>query len=458
MQAINDLVKALEAGGYDSAPTSLTQHSALQIENLSPVMENLCISDKHIKLQKLLKTEDAKTMLVQFNRQLSYGKMRRSAQFQNGIGEEQTSKYARVGVPMAFYAQYRRVGLAANMVATFDGVSAEDRSERDAAISLASDMEFDSFRGQDDYSNAGVFDGNPALQAEMPGMRGVFAQIRESDSIATTQDAMFAAYGSNQSVTLGVNGVLTQSYVEDGAVKSAMQHGDADKLMTDPISLSQYNKIAHAKERINLAGSAQEATGANLRTQWTSNGVVTLDSSRFLAGKTQPDEASNALAAASATPTSPVNASSILAAGTYNYYVTAENIRGEGPKSADYSVAVAAGDAGVLTITQVSGAALYNVYRSESGGNSASSKFIGRVKDSGAGTTVFTDLGNRSPGSVTAVLLQSETCSFAQLAPYQKIKLPMNDLSLPECHFSFKCLISKQPRKNVIFENINGQL
>ncbi len=67
-----------------------------------------------------------------------------------------------------------------------------------------------------------------------------------------------------------------------------MNHGAADNLILDPISLSAYNKIAHAKERIMLAGSAQEASGANLRSQWTSSSVVALEASRFLSGKTRP--------------------------------------------------------------------------------------------------------------------------------------------------------------------------
>ena len=38
----------------------------------------------------------------------------------------------------------------------------------DAAIKLAADIEFDGFRGQSDFSNAGVFDGNPIANASCP--------------------------------------------------------------------------------------------------------------------------------------------------------------------------------------------------------------------------------------------------------------------------------------------------
>lgn len=458
MEQFNDLMKALEAGSYNAAPSTLTQGSALQVEDLSPVMELVTFEDKHIKLQKMLSSKDAKSTLIQYNRQLDYGIFGGSAQYEGGIGEEDTSNFVRAIVPMAYYSTTRRVSVAANMVAAFDGTKAEDRAANDAAMKISADIEFDSFRGQSDFSNAGVFDGNPLAISNMPSMQGLDVQIRMSDALSNTQDLMFAEYGSDQSVILSVNGTLTQSLIEDGAVRSAMNHGEADKLILDPISLAQYNKIAHAKERIMLAGSAQEATGAHLRTQWTSSSVISMEASRFLSGKTRPARArAGSPAAPSFTPTSPVNADSILDAGSYQYYVTSANERGESLASAAQSVAVAAGDAAVLTISQVQGARHYNVYRSQVGGSAASAKFIGKVKDSGAATSVFTDLGNREPGSVTGYLLQSNTASFYQLAAYSRMKLAISDLSLPEAHFRFLCLAVKQPRKNVLFENISGQ-
>lgn len=456
---LNDLMKALEAGQYNAAPESLQQGSALQVEDLSPVMENVTFGDQHIKLQKMLSTKDAKSTLVQFTRQLDYGIFGGSAQYEGGIGEEDTSNFSRGIVPMAYYSTVRRVTVAANMIGAFDGRKAEDRESDDAAMKLAGDIEFDSFRGHADFSNGGVFDGNPAASADIPGMRGVDSQVRESDALSNTQDLMFAEYGSDQSVIVSVDGVLTQSFIEDASVKSAMQHGAADKLLLDPIALSQYNKIAHAKERIMLAGSPQESTGANLRTQWTSSALVSMEASRFLSGKTRPARArAGSPSAPSISAVNNNNSASVLPAGSYTYYVTACNERGESVKSASDVANVAAGDDAKVTITQVSGAKYYNVYRSEDGGSAITAKFIGRVADSGAGTTVFTDLGNRQPGSVTGFLIQANTMDLRQLAPYSKLKLSISDLSLPEAHFRFLCLAVKQPRKNVLLENISGQL
>jgi hypothetical protein len=460
VEQLQSLMKALEAGSYNVAPGQLAQGAALMVEDLSPVMHNVTFDDSHIKLQKMLPSKDVKSQLHQFNRQLDYGVFGGSAQFEGGIGEEDTSNFVRAVVPMAYYSTTRRVTVAANLIGAFDGVKAEDRAAADAAMKLAGDIEFDCFRGQSDFSNAGVFDGNPLAVAKMPNMIGLDQQVRQSDGQQNTQDLMFAEYGSDQTVVISAGGGLTQSIIEDSSVRSAMNMGAADRLILDPISLSAYNKIAHAKERIMLAGSAQEASGAHLRTQWTSSAVVSLEASRFLSGKTRPARARSGSPAAPAIPAlADQNAAgSLLQAGAYIHFVTACSIRGESAPSAALSTTVsAAGNRINLTITAVSGAQYYNVYRSDLGGSAASAKFIGKVAQ-GSGNPSFIDLGNRSPGSITGFLIQGNTMGFGQLAPYSKLKLAVSDLSLPEAHFRFLSLAAYQPRKNVLVENITGQL
>jgi hypothetical protein len=462
VEQLEQLVKALEVGSYNTTPDSLSQGAALQVEDLSPVMQNVTFDDSHIKLQKMVEIKDAKSQLIQFNRQLDYGIFGGSAQYEGGIGEEDTSNYVRAVVPMSYYSTTRRVSVAANMIGAFDGVKAEDRAASDAAMKLSGDIEFDLFRGQEAFSEAGYFSGNPLAIADVPNMVGIDAQIRMSDTMSSTQDLMFGEYGSDQTVVLSADGALTQSIIEDAAVRSAMNHGSADKLCLDPVSLSAYNKIAHAKERIVLAGSSTTKTGAELRQQWTSSALVSLEPSRFLSGKTRPARARAGSLAAPAIDGAPATApaaapESQLEAGDYVYYVTAVNERGESIKSADIPMTIAADEKAVISIAN-NGAKYYNVYRSPVGGSSSDAKFIGRVKSSGGASTVFTDLGLRSPGSVTGFLIQSNTWGIHQLSPYSRLKLAINDLSLPEAHFRFLCLAGYQPRKNVLIDNITGQL
>lgn len=454
LETLQGLVKALEAGSYNAAPSTLVQGAALQIEDLSPVMNNVTFDDSHIKLQKMLKVESCKSTLAQFDRQLSYGQFGGSAQIEGSVGQEETSDFVRIVVPMAYYSHTRRVTVVSNMVATVDGVKAEERAAKDAALKISADIEFDLFRGKADFSNAGVFDGNPLAIPALPNILGVDAQIRQSDVMASTQDKMFAEYGSDESVVIPGGGVLTQNMVEDASVRSAMNHGSADKLLVDPKVLSAYNKkLFSDKQRIMLANSAQEASGADFRRQWVSGGTVSLEASRFLSGKTAPAAARPTGPAAPSFTGAAAAGTTSLAAGTYTYFVTACNEIGESPKSANVAVAAAAGDAITLTITGSGVVRFFNVYRTAAGGAASTAKFVGRVAAAGSGAS-FVDLGNKLPGFVTGFLVQGDTMAMKELAPYSRLKLAVTDLSVPEAHFRFCTLAVQQPRKNVLIDNL----
>lgn len=466
---LQSLVKALEAGGYNAAPSSLVQGSALQVEDLSPVMELVTYENEHLKLQKLLgDSESCKSTLAQFDRQLSYGVFGGSAQIEGAIGQEETSDFVRIVVPMAYYSHVRRVTLVANLVATVDGKKAEERAASDAAKKLAGDIEFDLIRGKADFTNSGVFDGNPFLIPGLPNMLGLDAQVRQSDAQRNAQDLMFGEFGSDDTVVIPGGGTLTQEMIEDAHVRSEMNLGAADMLLVDPKVLSAYNKITLAKERVILAGNPQDATGADLRRQWVSGGTVKIESSRFLSGKTRPaaQRMTVGAPAASAGAVATASAGSTgLAAGEYAYYVTTVNEVGESAPvtvlengTSDPTTAVTANQQVSIAI-QPPGTGTYrafNVYRSAAGGSAASARFIGRVIAAASGNTTFLDLGNKRPGFVTGMMIQGDTMKMKELAPYSRVKLAQTDLSTPEAHFRFLTLAVTQPRKNAIIDNLVG--
>lgn len=475
IEQLQNLVKALEAGSYNSAPDKLTQGGALQTEELATVMTNVCFTEKQIILQKMIKSSSAKATLVQFDRQLSYGSFGGSAQVEGAVGQEETSDYVRVVVPMCYYSHVRRVTLVANMVNTVDGRDASERAAADAAIKIAADIEFDCFQGKAHFSNGGVFDGNPGYVPALPNMLGLDVQIRQSDSQRNAKDLMLGEFGADDSNTIAAGGVISQFNIEDIHVRSAMSHGSADLLVIDPKSLAAYNKNVYGSgagtlQRIVLAGSPQDASGADLRRQWVSGGVVELKASRFLSGKTRP-QAARSHANAPAIPGGVAAAYTGAAVGTpflttdaFKYFVTAVNEIGESipfEVASAVSLSAKAGYGVTLTITAPgSGTVRYfNVYRSATGAVNgtalAACKFIGRVAYAG-GSTVFTDLGNKLPGFVTGYLVQGDTMEMRELAPYSRAKLAVTDLSIPEAHFRFSTLTVPEPRKNVILDNIQG--
>lgn len=461
LDSVQQLVKALEAGSYDAAPSTLVQGAALQIEDLSSVMNNVTFEDRHIKLQKDIAVEPCKSTLAQFDRQLGYGQFGGSAQLEGNVGQENTSDFVRITVPMCYYSEVRRATVVANMVATVDGKKADERCAQDAAKRLAGDIEFDVGRGMDDFSNAGVFDGNPLAVSTMPNMHGLSMQIRQSDTQANAKDNAFAEYGSDDSVVLSVGTTLTQGKIEDAATRSAMNFGDADQLLIDPVSLGEYNKLAYNKERINLAGSPQESHGASLRKQWVAGGTVSIEASNFLRGKCKPARTrTNAPGIVTIASADGGSGTSFLNAEVYTYIVTAVNEVGESVPSASLAHTITGnGKYVTVTITHGSGTIRhFNVYRTLAGGAASTAKFVGRVVAANAATTDFIDKGNKLPGFVTGLLVQKDTMALKELAPYSRLKLAVTDLSTPEAHFRFTTLAVFQPRKNVVLDNIKGTI
>jgi hypothetical protein len=464
INALTDLVKSLEAGSTDAAPSTLVQGAALQVEDLASVMNNVCYDSTHIKLQKMIKTESCKSTLAQFDRQLSYGQWGGAAQYEGNVGEEDTSDYVRVTVPMAFYSKSRRVTLPSTMVDTVDGKKSDERAAADAAILMAGEIEFDCFRGMDNFTNAGVFDGNPGVIAGVqPNIHGLGLQVRQSDFQANAKDLMFAEFGSDETVVLSAGGVaLTQTVVEDAALRSTLGFGNASKLVIDPVSLSAYNKITFGKERIILGGSAQDATGGDLRKQWVSGGTVSVEASQFLRAKMKPARPR------ARGPVAPIIATAVAGSlgatglsGAYTYYATSANEIGESTASAAVTTAtITLNYSVVVTITNPStaGFRFFNVYRSAAGGSAASAKFIGRIVAAAGASTVFYDLGNRTPGFVTGFLLQEDSAVMKELASYSRLKLAVTELSMPEASYKFATLCVLKPRQNCIVDNLKGSI
>ncbi len=456
------LAKALEAGNYDARPGSLVQGGALQVEDLSTVMKVVTFDNATLKLAKMIGSESCKSTLAQFNRQLSYGNFGGAAGFEGNVGQEETSDYVRVTVPMAYYSHVRRVSYASTLVDTVDGKKSDERAAADAAILLAGNIEFDGFLGMAGYSNAGVFDGHPGAIPQMPSMHGIDLQVRQSDFAINSRDLMFAEYGSDDSVVLsGGGGTLTQDKIEDTALRVTLNFGKGDTLIVDPVVFSNYNKIALGKERIILAGAPQGSTGSDLRKQYVSGGTVNIEAGHFLRGKAKPQRPRNHPKA----PVAPTIGAATVAgttgaipAGVYLYYATTGNEIGESVATATQSATVAAGNTVVITVTHPSGTSRYfNFYRSPASGTAAQARFIGRVAASSGTTTDFTDLGNRVPGFTTGYMIDGETMTFKELCAYSRTKLMQNDLSLPEAHFRFLTLAITEPRKMAIIDNLKGQ-
>lgn len=460
VKSLQGLVKALEAGNVNVAPGQLTQGGALSVDDLSSVMAVVGAREKHLILADMLKTESCRSVLYQFNRQLSPGGLGYAAQGEGNVGQEETSEYIRATVPMAFYSHVRRVTHVANIVESMDGRKAEERVAEDAAKKALMDIELDSFRALEDFTTSGVFDGSPLSIPQLPGMHGIFLQIRQSDGDRRTQDTVFQTYGSSESVVVNIGGPLTQGVIEDMRKQSEINFGEAEDLIIDPRTLATYNKISFGKERIVLAGTAQDSTGATLKRQFVASGTVDIKSSHFLRGRYSSDpirkQSPAAPTVASVTSTTIATVTTPFVAGEkYWYIATGANETGESGKSAAVQgTVVTTGDSLQAAITPGSGTNRYfNVYRSPTNGTVASSKFVGRVIAAASGNTTFIDLGNKLPGFVTCILIDRNTHEMRELKSFTREKLAQTDLSTPEAYYRFVTVVSTLPRQNTLGEN-----
>jgi len=463
LDKLGDLIKALEAGFAVGPPGSLTQGAALQRQDLSPVMNLVTFGESKIKLQKDLPIEKATSLTVEFNRQLDYGIPGGSATLEVSAGQDDTANYVRALVPMAFYVNRRTVSFAADEMESFDGQKSSEREAKNAAMKIAFDVERDLYQGKSDFSNGGVFDGNPlAVPQRMPGMNGLDLQIRQSDGLLNTQDLMFYEYGSNASVVISIGGVLQQGNIEDMALRSNQNMGEASELHLSIDALAAYNKLAFGKERIVLGGTAQGSTGANLLKQFTSAGPIDLVATQFLRAKTSPPATIRALAPAAPTISLAQTAGSTSFAlnDVYSYFVTGVNEAGESAASAISGITISAlGNYVTITITAGTGTTRwYNVYRSAAASTVATAasslKFIGRVAAAVTGGTTFTDLGNKKPGSSVCILLDKRGWEMPQLKAFTGVDLATVDTANRKLFYRFVCLKGAMPRFSVIGENV----
>jgi len=468
MEALKNtqLEKGLEAGYRVGSPGTWTQGAALQVEDLSPVMYNATYQEKQLFLTKELVERKAKSLTVEYDRQLSYGVMGSSATLEVSAGQDNTLDVVRDFMPVKFYTTNSRTSVALVRTESFDGMDNEARQADSCAKKIAGDIEFDMFRGQSDFSNGGVFDGNPnAIPVNMPNMRGLDVQIRQSDFNLQTQDLMMAEYGAGDSNVVQVGGVLSQSNTEDAQKRSINNYGAAEDLYLGVDQRVAYNKATQAKERIVLAGTPQTAQGARIDTQWVTNGAVQIHSSIFLRSKNGPPLKTSSLA-----PNNPTIALAQAADGTtfglgqvYSYYVTAQNETGEslvGSAISNITIA-AAGNLVTITITPAAGNASrwFNVYRSvgtAGATNKSAMKFIGRVANSGAATTAFIDLNNKVPGGATAYLLDKYGMEKHMLVPFESLNAATIDTAYRKIYYSFGCIAAKLPRRSVLLDNVTG--
>lgn len=461
-EEVEALNKALTPGyGYTGAPGNFAGGAPLMVESLEASLKSTTWQMKNLVLWPSIPVDKAFNTVEEYSRVTSYGGNGSPYFNDGGSPREEDANYNRETQAIRYFGTRRRVSHAMMLVRVAFG-DAVAREINNGNMWLLQNIERELYWGNGAYSNAGEFDGNPGMiPNDTLAINGLDVQIRQGDTDVKVQAQAFDGFGGALSVIRDqADSILTEEDMEEGAVSILNNFGIPIALHLDPKALSDFSRTFFPKERINQMGVADGKAGFVLRTWVSSAGDFALQPNVFLRpkdfSKTQADNASVPAAPVAPTLASPANAASILEAGTYFYKVASINEHGESLAGPTASTTSIAGDSITVTITNVSGAKAYAVYRSEKDAAVGQEKFIGYVARQAGASTVLTDLGKKLPGRGQAFLLylDPEALTFKQLAPLSKINLATVAASFEWLQVLYGGLIVFTPRKHFIYENI----
>ena len=463
---VDMLNKALTAGyGYSGMPSSFTGGAPLMVESLEASLKSTTWQMKNLVLWPSIPVDRAYNTVEQYSRITSYGGNGSPYFNEGGSPREEDSVYNRETQKIVYFGTRRRVSHAMMLVRVAFG-DAVAREINNGNMWLLQNIERELYFANGFYSNNGDFDGNPsAIPSDSLALNGLEQQIRQGDTDAKAQAIAFSGFGGALSVVRDLNdSLLSEDEMEAGAVSILNNFGIPVELHLDPLALSQFSRQFFPKERINTMGIADGKAGYVIREFVSSAGAFALRPNVFLRPRGKYNSAPDTILAAAA-PAAPAFAlsgvndgTSFVAGEEYYYKVASINEHGESaasPASNKVTIAVT-GEKVTLTITNVTGAKSYAVYRTNSMAAADTAQFIGFVKVAPGATTTFVDKNVKLPGRASAFLmfLDPESLVFKQLAPLSKINLATVAASFEWLQVLYGCLIVFTPRKHFLYENI----
>ncbi len=462
---VDALNKALSAGyGYTGVPQQFAGGAPLMVESLEASLKSTTWQMRNLVLWPSLPVDKAYNTVEEYSRVTSYGGNGSAYFNEGGSPREEDSNYNREVQVIRYFGTRRRVTHAMMLVRVAFG-DAVAREINNGNMWLLQNIERELYFGNAWYSNAGLFDGNPgAIPGDSLALNGLDQQIRQGDTDVKVQAAAFDGFGGALSVVRNLNdALLTEDQMEEGAVSILNNFGVPVALHCDPKSLSDFSKQFFPKERIPVMGVADGRAGFVLREFVSSAGVFGLMPNVFMRPKDSPkasaDNSGTPAAPAAPTVANSVTTDSNFLGGEVMFYkIASVNEQGESLASASTAAGtvLAVGNSISVTITNVSGAKAYAIYRTNAAGAAGTEKFIGYVARTAGTTFVFTDKNKRLPGRAEALLLflDPDALTFKQLAPLSKINLATVAASFEWLQVMYGTLIVFTPRKHFIFENI----
>lgn len=424
-----ELQKSL-AAGYGSDMTALSGGSALRIQSLDNVLQATVQDNQHFSLFNMLAKPKATAVLDEWTEQKSIGGfLGDSFNDQDGAAEETNGEYQRMVGKVKYMTTYRKIPIV--LQAQNNIVDATAIETTNGAKQLLSSIEFSLFEGDD-----------LVLPKSFPGIRRQIEDLGSADHIIDNRGAALE----------NIDKIAQAAEVVFGFGN----FGRSTDIFIPPSIQTDLNMKLDPAFRVALDNSPNSiAYGTNVRAIQTSYGAIATRNDVFIRDEKLkiPFELRNATHAAQAVAQAGIKPPTMTAtsgaggadsmweaghAGTYVYFVTGINHKGESQTTAATggAVTVAAGQQVTITITRSAGQAEtgYVIYRGRKNGTSAIAdvREMVRVPVAGA-TTVYVDKNREIPGSTSAYILNltasDHAIAWRQFLPMMKI--PMAAVNSP---------------------------
>ena len=424
-----ELQKSLQAG-YGADMASLTGGSALRIQSLDTQLQATVQDSKHFTLFGKLAKPKATAVLDEWTEQKSIGGfLGDSFNDQDGAAEETQGEYQRMVGKVKYMTTYRKIPIVLDRQNNIvDAVALETSN---GSKQLLSSIEFTLYEGDDDV-----------LPKSFPGIRKQIESLGSADHLI---DNRGAALDSIDMISKAAETVFGFG-----------NFGRSTDIYLPPSVQSDLNISLDPAFRVALDNSPQSIVmGAHVRGIKTSWGDIATQNDVFIRDEKLkiPFELRNPGHAALASSNDGFKPAAFTASsgaggadsyweashgGTYVYFVTGVNQKGESTARAASggAVTVAAGQQVTLTITASAGGTEtgYVVYRGRKNGTSALSDVREMVRVAKAGaTTTYIDKNREIPGTTSAFILnlsaEDHAIAWKQFMPM--LKIPMAAVNSP---------------------------
>lgn len=466
------LQKAMQAGsitGRDTTDLPLTQEP-LKAESLEKSVKMLEYRAKDLKLYHAIPKMTAFNTVEEFLQLSSYGAQRGGFYNEGELSDVEDSVYIRRAEKVKYMQVTGEVTMQAQMVRSYvDAMRQETQNKMMWIMRLA---------------NKSLVHADASIIPQQ--FNSIYKQL---ESIGIGEEYLYPnleAYHTSETVIDLRGKSLTQSDIEDGAVRVDANYGDVDSLWASTKTISALSKDYYEQQRIFLNGSGR---GDGI----VPNTVVkridtTLNSVNLMSDKMmsqEPPKKTGTPADNNKVPAAPTTVDVVVASGdsyskyqsgdvnTQNvfYAVAALNSKGESQLTVDATpVVLTAGGVVNITITPGNnGNPLngYNIYRTlpttASSPNGDMEFFpIFKISEServagydGGGAGVVRDRGRFLPNTDQAFLcaMNDEVMSFKELAPLSKLDLAVLSMSRRFIVFQFGTPQVYAPKKVLRFVN-----